>query len=186
MPKITSAHKPAANGAPALAHAPLLSNGSAAMMGPESVERRSEPRYPTYEPAELELLSTPGESVYGTVLDISRSGLRLALPRRINRGEQVKVKLNQNVIFGEIRYCRAVYGGFHAGLKIQDLVRPSEHVGDHIADDPLSLYAAGKGLSVTEVIGVREHLIRCGACRARLAEKEALLNPRRRSKSEAN
>lgn len=186
MPKLPSALKQLVEGAPALPHTPFLSNGSAAGTDPESVERRSEPRYPTHEPAEIELLPIPGEPLYGTVLDVSRSGLRLSLPRRINRGEQVKVKLHQNVIFGEIRYCRAVHGGFHAGLKIQDLVRPPARDGDHIADDPLSLYAAGKGLSVSEVIGVREHLIRCGACRARLAEKEAVLKPRRKSSTQVN
>lgn len=164
----------------------VVSEELTARAGPVPVERRSEPRYPANEPAEIELLPSPGEPLYATIIDVSRSGLRLALPKRILRGEQVKVKLNESVIFGEIRYCRAVYGGFQAGVKIQDLVRAPARDDDHIADDPLSLYAAGKGLSVAEVIGVRAHLIRCGACRARLAEKEALLKPRRKSNSQAN
>ena len=72
------------------------------------------------------------EPLYGTILDVSRSGLRLAIPTRISRGEHVKIKLHRNVIFGEVRYCRAVRGGFQAGLKIQDLVRPFGKQDEHM------------------------------------------------------
>ena len=145
----------------------------------EAGERRAEARYPAQDPAEIELLPGPAEPIYGTILDVSRSGLRVALARRIDRGEQIKVKLHHNVIFGEVRYCRSVSGGFQAGIRIQDLVRASRPRNQHIAEDPLSFYAVGKGLSVAEVIDVREHLARCETCRARLAAKDALLNPAR-------
>ena len=148
----------------------------------QDADRRTEARYPAQDPAELEILSGPAEPIYGTVLDVSRSGLKVGLPKRIDRGEQVKVKLQGNVIFGEVRYCRAVSGAFHIGIHIQNLVRPAGHANRHIVDDQLSLYAVGKGLSVTEVIDVREHLGRCETCRGRLAAKEALLNPSRRSR----
>ncbi len=147
------------------------------------VERRSEARYQTQDPAEIEILPGPSEPFYGTVLDVSRSGLRVALSRRISRGEHVKVKLYRNVIFGEVRYCRAVANGFQVGLRIQDLVRPARKHDDHIADDPLSLYAVGKGLAVAEVIEVREHLARCEGCRVRLAQQEGLLNPGGRNRT---
>lgn len=163
-----------------------LFNPAAAALAPspttseEAGERRSEARYPAQDPAEIELLPGPSELMYGTILNVSRSGLRVALTKRIDRGEQIKVKLHHNVIFGEVRYCRSVSGGFQAGIRIQDLVRPARPRNQHIAEDPLSLYAIGKGLSVAEVINVREHLARCETCRARLAEQEALLNPARK------
>ena len=149
---------------------------------PSVAERRSEPRYPTHEPAEIELQDIPDEPIYGTVLDVSRSGLRLALPQRIERCARVRVKLQQNVIIGEVRYCRAVLGGFHAGVQIQDLVRPAGHVDEHIGEDELALYAIGKGLSVTEVIKTREHLARCEACRTRVADKQSVLYPKRKAR----
>ena len=141
------------------------------------VERRSEARYQTQDPAEIEILPGSGDPFYGIVLDVSRSGLRVALQRRIHRGEQVKVTLHRNVIFGEVRYCRAVPEGFQAGLKIQELVRPAGPNREHIEDDTLSFYAVGKGLSVPEVIEVREHLGQCEACRVRLAQHQDMLNP---------
>jgi hypothetical protein len=148
----------------------------------EEAERRTEARYPTRgDPAELELLQTPAEPIYGTILDVSRSGLRIVLPKRMNRGEQVKVKLQGNVIFGEVRYCRAASETFQVGIRIQDLVRAASRQDQHIADEPLSLYAVGKGLSVPEVIQIREHLVSCERCRVRVAEQAALLNPSRKS-----
>ena len=148
----------------------------------EQADRRSEARYPTQDPAELELLPNPTEPIYGTILDVSRSGLRVALPQRITRGEQVKVKLHGNVIFGEVRYCRAVSAGFQIGIRIHDLVRPPGRTRDHIAEDSLSLYAIGKGLTVPEVIDVREHLGQCETCRGRLAERQVRLNPSRQAR----
>lgn len=148
-------------------------------------DRRREARYPSQEPVEIELLFGPRDAIYGTILDVSRSGLRIELPRRIQRGEEVKVKLQQNVIFGEVRYCRAVSGVFHAGIRIDELVRPPADGTQHLSEDALSFYAIGKGLSVSEVIDVREHLQRCETCRARVAGKEALLNPSRRRRSDS-
>jgi hypothetical protein len=148
----------------------------------QGAERRNEARYPTQDPAEIEIRPGPGEPVYGTILDLSRSGLRVAFAQRIDRGAQVKVTLRHNVILGEVRYCRSVSGAFHAGIRIESMVRPAGREKRHIADDPLSLYAVGKGLSVPEVIELREHLVRCDACRARLAEKDALLNPARKAR----
>ncbi len=150
-----------------------------------SQDRRREAHYPAQEPAELELLYGPREPIYGTILDVSRSGLRIELPRRIHRGEEVKVKLQHNVIFGEVRYCRAVSGVFQAGIRIDELVRPAPDRQQHLSEDTLSLYAVGKGLSVSEVIEVREHLLRCETCRARLAERETLLNPSRNRRSDS-
>jgi hypothetical protein len=142
-----------------------------------NAERRRETRYPTQDPVELEVLPGPNEPIYGTILDVSRSGLRVALHQRISRSAQVMIKLRRNVIFGEVRFCRSVTGGFEAGVRIQDLVRPPSRQNEHVGDEPLSLYAVGKGLSVAEVIDVREHLAECDACRVRLAQQEEMLNP---------
>jgi len=53
---------------------------------------------------------------------------------------------------------------------------------EHIHDDVLSLYLVGKGLTVPEVVGLKEHLILCEACKIRLAEADAILNPVRKRK----
>ena len=138
-------------------------------------ERRAEARYPTRDAAEIQLARPGGEPIYGTVLDVSRSGLRIDLPARVEKGEIVRVKLHHVVISGEVRYCRAAEDRFQAGILIREVL--TEEPSRHLSEDELSLYAVGKGLTVTEVIQVRDHLAACRACRVRWFEIEAQLNP---------
>jgi hypothetical protein len=52
------------------------------------------------------------------ILDVSRSGLRVRCPRRIEPGSQVEVICLRAIIQGEIRYCREVSEDeFYLGLQ---------------------------------------------------------------------
>lgn len=156
---------------------------TAASRGALFLEKRREARYPTNDPAEVEVVNGGTGRCPATVLDVSKSGLRLKLESSINRGAEVKVTLQRNVvIFGQIRYCRPLDGSFDAGILIQDMSQHSGQPSPHIEDDLLSLYVVGKGLTVPEVIKLKEHLVNCEACRIRLGEKDALLNPVRKRK----
>jgi PilZ domain len=147
------------------------------------LEKRREARYPTNDPAEVEVVTGGVGQFSATVLDVSRSGLRLKLDSSINRGAEVKITLQRNiVIFGQIRYCRPLDGNFDVGVLIQDMAQNSGQPSPHIEDDLLSLYVIGKGLTVPEVIKLKEHLVNCEACRVRLGEKDAVLNPVRKRK----
>ncbi len=147
------------------------------------LEKRREARYPTNDPAEVEVVNGGVGQFSATVLDVSRSGLRLKLDSSINRGAEVKITLQRNiVIYGQIRYCRPLEGNFDAGILIQDMAQNSVQPSPHIEDDLLSLYVIGKGLTVPEVIKLKEHLVNCEACRIRLGEKDAVLNPVRKRK----
>ena len=147
------------------------------------IEKRREARYPTNDAAEVEVVNGGAGLFSATVLDVSRSGLRLKLDSRINRGAEVKITLQRNVIiYGQIRYCRPLEGNFDAGVLIQDMSQNSGQPSPHIDDDLLSLYVVGKGLTVPEVIKLKEHLVNCESCRIRLGEKDAVLNPVRKRK----
>ena len=156
---------------------------TAANRGALFLEKRREARYPTNDPAEVEVVNGGIGRSTATVLDVSKSGLRLKLESSINKGAEVKVTLQRNVvIFGQIRYCRPLDGSFDAGVLIQDMSQNSGQPSPHIEDDLLSLYVIGKGLTVPEVIKLKEHLVNCESCRIRLGEKDALLNPVRKRK----
>lgn len=145
-------------------------------------EKRREIRYPTNDPAEVQVLPIDGTRRPATVLDVSRSGLRLELHAPLGRGIQLKITLSdQVVIFGEVRYCRRAGDVFHAGILIQDVANSPQRVGKHIADDELGLYLVGKGLTAPEVIKIREHLILCESCRIRLNQVDVILHPAKRS-----
>jgi hypothetical protein len=156
---------------------------TAANRGALFLEKRREARYPTNDPAEVDVVNGGIGRSTATVLDVSKSGLRLKLESSINKGAEVKVTLQRNVvIFGQIRYCRPLDGSFDAGVLIQDMSQNSGQPSPHIEDDLLSLYIIGKGLTVPEVIKLKEHLVNCESCRIRLGEKDAVLNPVRKRK----
>lgn len=154
-----------------------------ALQRAREVERRREARYPTNDIAEIEVRHGEMVRIPATVVDVSRSGLRLELKTPIGRGEQVKISLSsQAVIVGQVRYSRRAGDVYHAGVEIQEVFHSEPAADLHLQDDELSLYLVGKGLSVEDIIKVRDHLLHCDACRVRLAETDAVLNPIRRSK----
>jgi len=96
----------------------------------------------------------------------------------------VKITLPRQVlIVGEIRYCRRIGIVYHAGVLIQDVFQTPVALSEHISNDELSFFLVGRGLSAADIIKLREHLIECQACRIRLGETDAALNPSRRPKS---
>jgi hypothetical protein len=159
------------------------SESAAGARGSLFLEKRREARYPTNDPAEVEVVKGGAGHFSATVLDVSRSGLRLKLDAGVNKGAEVKITLQRNiVIFGQIRYCRPLDGSFDVGVLIQDMAQNSGQPSPHIEDDLLSLYVIGKGLTVPEVIKLKEHLVNCESCRVRLGEKDAVINPVRKRK----
>ena len=147
-------------------------------------ERRRETRYPTQDAAEVEVRHGEILRMPAMVVDVSRSGLRLELPAAVGRGEQVKINLPRQVaILGEVRYCRRAGMVYYAGVLILDVFQAQVAPGEHISADELSFFLIGKGLAVADIIKLREHLIECEACRIRLGETDAKLNPAKRRKT---
>ena len=137
-------------------------------------DRRKEPRYPTNEPVDVEILRALSHTS-GVILDVSRSGLSLQLDSAVGRGAHIKIKFPKRlIIFGEVRYCRKTGTRYHAGALIETLLFTHKPDDEHISDDELRLYVAGKGLSVFELINVTWHLENCETCRGRFAGPDGL------------
>jgi len=147
------------------------------------LDRRRETRYPANDPAVVELLHGDSGELPSTVRDVSRSGLRLELKTSIAKGTRVKVTLaHQFVIYGEVRYCRRAGTEFQAGILVKDLFDPRQPPDEHINEDEFGFYAVGRGLTVPEVIKIKNHLVHCESCRVRLGEVHSILNPVRKRK----
>ena len=106
----------------------------------------------------------------GRALDVSRSGLRIALLSPLDPGTQVKITFRRPaVIFGEVRHCKWAGDAYHVGIKIEDvLISPNRHVDE----DELALYLSGKGLTEAEFFYIRLHFSDCRECQERLRKRE--------------
>lgn len=137
-------------------------------------ERRRETRYATNDPVTIRLLEAGGGlPVVGTVLDVSRNGLRVESEAPLGKGLRLEITLpDRTLVFGESRYCRRVSARYHIGIAIEDVYCVQSSAGSHLQDDHVRLYAAGAGLTALEAIQVKNHLITCASCRERLASVE--------------
>lgn len=96
------------------------------------LEQRREARYQTNDSVEVEILQTGFPRLSATIVDISRSGLCVLSDSTIGKGSQVKVTHEKHlVIFGEVQYCRPAQGGFHSGIRIQDVFYPQSTTRKH-------------------------------------------------------
>ena len=90
-------------------------------------ERRREPRAPSDEPASLKVLSPTLSALSEVrVLDISGGGMKLFVSDFLHPGMIVQVRLKGSVALGEVSYCVPVGTGFHVGLQVQEIYRPSK------------------------------------------------------------
>jgi len=141
---------------------------------PTPFDRRRETRYAATETVEISILDVAGGPRFsGTVLDVSRSGLRIEIAAPISKGVRVEIVLSDRaIIFGEARYCRRISTLYHVGVAIEVVYYAQPSLANHIRDNELNLYIDGKGLTVVEAIHVKNHLLTCTNCQNRLANAQ--------------
>jgi hypothetical protein len=85
---------------------------------PASIDLRADRRF-TVEVAGVLQLGDVKSAVYVvTVLDVSRSGLRVCCPVPVATGSRAEVSCCDTVIAGEVRYCREdAANEFYVGIK---------------------------------------------------------------------
>jgi PilZ domain len=84
-------------------------------------ESRQEPRYPTNDPAIMQVLCPKPQCYLDVqILDVSKQGMKLELTKFLNPGTIVQVRLDKTCILGEVRYCVQVKDVFYAGILIEN------------------------------------------------------------------
>jgi len=137
-------------------------------------ERRREPRYPCNDPIMVHVSPGDGHRVPATLIDVSRSGLRLEIGVPLLKGGEIEIVLSKQIaIFGKVRHCRRSGEKYQAGVLIQEAFYSSK-ASDHVSVEQLSSYLTGHGLTLTQVIKVRDHLVLCSACRLRMVSTYTL------------
>ena len=142
-------------------------------------DRRREPRYCCDDPVEIR---TPGgESLFpATVMNVSRTGLRLGLDREVRKGAQLEILLKRQLgLCGRVRYCHRVGAGYQVGILLEE----PAHAGPdkHVTSAQVTMYLNGHGLTLPQVVRIRKHLARCNECRTRVIDAHS--DRQRRTKS---
>lgn len=145
-------------------------------------EKRRERRYPTNDPVEVRVFPSITTPIPATIVDVSRSGMKLELVTPLAAGGtriEVTMPASRATVLGTVRYCRRVGTVYHVGVLIENVVQPKPD-RIHLHDDEISLYIVGKGLTSSEVLWVETHVFRCDECHGRMLETARMLYPRGR------
>jgi len=137
-------------------------------------DRRREERSPANDPATVEM--PLGVRVSATVIDISRSGMRLELEKPLDIGMKIgiSIQVRKLMVIGDVRYCRRSGERYHAGIAIR---------GENTAEDSQA-HTAGRSLTADEVLRIKGHLLGCDVCVERLANAMGIQEPVRRRREE--
>ena len=131
------------------------------------IERRSEIRRNCNNaPAELAIIDS-GTSTVTTVpaviIDVSKSGLRVVANTQTNSGQQVRIKTDKLIVFGEVRHCSAEGPVYESGVSISKVVG---HRGlcDRLTEEQIERLVLGTGLSAAEQMYAHFHVSYCESC----------------------
>ena len=131
----------------------------------EMASRRKETRYEVHEAAVLTVGRGPSATVFAvTVLDISRSGMRVSLPANLEVDSIVSVRRSSGTICGTIRYSRnAGQGEYHAGIQVTDVPTERRREPRYAVHDEGTVRVLAGGFSQTHAALVTD-VSRSGFC----------------------
>jgi hypothetical protein len=104
-----------------------MSPGHLAAVSPalEKVQQRRHDRYRVEIPGLLRLLETRGGIYAITVLDVSKTGLRISCPKPVASGTRVEFRCQSTKILGTVKYAREVGNETYLGIEAD----PSDAAG---------------------------------------------------------
>jgi len=67
------------------------------------------------------LMPNPRKSVPVRVIDVSTSGVMLALPFAVTVGALIRIKMTGGDADGEVRYCTREGDEYHVGVSVEEI-----------------------------------------------------------------
>jgi hypothetical protein len=94
---------------------------------PVSLDRRLDPgpdqrlaeRRQISHPAIVSIAGTLGQVLHGVIRNVSESGTQIRLDQPLPPSTLVKIEYDDNLLLGEVVYCRQEQSGWLAGVKIE-------------------------------------------------------------------
>jgi PilZ domain len=103
-------------------------DGSSAQSAPRgsdargvTADRRSDVRAPLDAPIWLRVLDLSAPLLEGRIVNVSKKGFKLKLPKALQPGMGVQARLGGRIIMAEVRYCLPEGEEYHVGIEIQDV-----------------------------------------------------------------
>lgn len=85
----------------------------------EQSDRRDGERLLVSASASLETLEREHQSLEVDILDLGRTGMRIALDERLAPETAIQLLLNGSMLLGTVIYCRRMQDRFHAGIRLE-------------------------------------------------------------------
>jgi PilZ domain len=83
-----------------------------------STENRLHQRFPTNLDVVLTDIANPDHVGTGWIVDVSRTGIRARMPKRVDPGAMVKLEVADCALFGQAIRCSEDAGGYEIGVEI--------------------------------------------------------------------
>jgi hypothetical protein len=100
----------------------IIHNDPESDQSPSAVDRRGGTRIQTDDLASLELMTpATGQCWDVRIANVSKDGMCVQLPVRLQRGSGVKIRRESLIVFGSVHYCIADGARFLVGIKLSDV-----------------------------------------------------------------
>ena len=109
----------------------------------KNLQQRKHERFVVKAPAILRLPMTQGGTYLITVIEVSKTGLRISCPIALESGARVEVKVLGSTVLGTARYAREVEREFYVGIEA-DTVEPRIEGAQGDDFDLTQLFLAGR------------------------------------------
>ena len=83
------------------------------------MEQRGEPRIDFEQAVRLTTLGEPSEELSAQIANLSGTGMRLLVDRKIPAGVTLRIEWDQILLLGEVCYCQFMNGSYAIGVELE-------------------------------------------------------------------
>jgi hypothetical protein len=94
-------------------------NAEHGIMQAIALDQRQTERHELRETAMVSVVGTPGPVLHGEMRNVSESGTQIWLDQALPPSTLVKIEYGDNLLLGEVVYCRQERSGWLVGLRVE-------------------------------------------------------------------
>jgi hypothetical protein len=94
-------------------------NGEHGGMQAIALDQRQAERHEVREPAMVSVVGTPGLVLHGEMRNVSETGTQIRLDQALPPSTLVRIEYGDNLLLGEVVYCRQEQSGWLVGLRVE-------------------------------------------------------------------